>query len=430
MEKKKSSSPWGALALLAAFAVAVAWFFLRPKATPAEPVAQQAETAEAPEPAKALPWRPLYPNQQPEAVAKINALALMDASPEEKFEIQMAQSRALLLEKTRYPRGSQPLALKTDLLLPHHVEPSTHGITSPGGRVLVTQAQDRVWVAPGQPGVVRITAKLDGAPVSVTFNSAQVVRHLDGQPDQVLGTVGFSDNGSAPDEIAGDGTYTGVVATPKDGTGASLTLTVGMEAGGERGTLIFQFVQTTAAPAVFTQTARDALENGSIAIYVGVQVMQAGVYEITGRLYDSGGAPIAYMRFYDQLTTDTTEVRLVGYGKLILDEGGIPPFVLRDVEGWEMLVGQYPDRALMADWPAGYTTAKYDLSQLTSADYDGPDKQARLQMLQQTEQNGLNDIRNGLPAPGVPNAAGPGVAPGAAPTAPTPAGTAEPTSKH
>jgi hypothetical protein len=95
-----------------------------------------------------------------------------------------------------------------------------------------------------------------------------------------------------------------------------------------------------------------------------------------------------------------------------------------------MLVGQYPDRALMADWPAGYTTAKYDLSQLTSADYDGPDKQARLQMLQQTEQNGLNDIRNGLPAPGVPNAAGPGVAPGAAPTAPTPAGTAEPTSKH
>jgi len=93
---------------------------------------------------------------------------------------------------------------------------------------------------------------------------------------------------------------------------------------------------------------------------------------------------------------------LVAYGKLILDEGGVPPFVLRDVEGWRMDVGNYPDRELMAEWPAGYTTATYALSQLTSADYDGPDKQARLQMLQQTEQNGLNDIHDGLPAPGVP----------------------------
>lgn len=430
MEKKRST-PWGAFALLAAFAFALAWFFLRPKGAPPEPARPQAD--DAPEVAKPLPWKPMFPNEAPEAVAKINALALMDASPEEKFKIQMAESRRLLLEKTKYPSESQPLALKSDLLLPHHAEPSTHGIKSPGGKVLVTQAQDRVWVAPGQPAVVMITAKLDGAPVSVQFDSAQLVRHLDGQPDTVLGTVGFTDSGSAPDQFASDGTYTGLVTTPNDGTGASLTLTVLMQAGGESGTLIFQFVQTASAPAVFTQTARDALEQGSIAIYVGIQVQKAGVYEIQGRLYDSGGAPIAYMRFYDQLTTDSTEVRLLAYGKVILDEGGVPPFVLRDVEGWRMVVGEYPDRELMTDWPAGYTTAKYDLSQLTGADYDGADKQLRLQQLSQTEQNGLNDIHNGLPAPGVPTVPGAstGVAPGAAPTAPAPTGATptEPT-KH
>jgi hypothetical protein len=122
------------------------------------------------------------------------------------------------------------------------------------------------------------------------------------------------------------------------------------------------------------------------------------------RLYDSTGAPIAFMIFQDDLTTDATEVRFLAYGKLILDEGGIPPFVLKDVEGWQQVLGQYPDRALMADWPANYTTAKYALSQLTSADYNGPDKQDRLNALNQMEQNGLADIAKGLPPPGVPTA--------------------------
>ena len=43
------------------------------------------------------------PERGAEAVAKINALALMDASPEEKFKIQMAESSACSSRRTKIP---------------------------------------------------------------------------------------------------------------------------------------------------------------------------------------------------------------------------------------------------------------------------------------------------------------------------------------
>jgi hypothetical protein len=377
-------------------AILAAWLLLRGK-QPAEPAAVSASAPiAAPAPAVAEPLK-LASGPRPAAVQGLPHLSLLpeaDASVEDTYRARMAETRAALLEKTRYPLDSRPLAMKTDLLLPHHVDPLVRGLASPG-RVVITQQQDRVFVAPGQPAVVSISAKAGGQPVSLDVASANVLRHLDGQPDSSVGQVAFADNGQAPDEIASDGTYTGLVSTPTDGTGASLTLTVEARAAGESGVLTFEFVQTASAPAVFTQTARDALEQGSVAVYVGVQVQRPGTYEIQGRLYDSTGAPIAYMRFLDTLTTASKEVRLYAFGKVILDEGGVPPFVLRDVEGWRMAIGEYPDRELMTDWPAGYTTAKYALSQLSGADYDGPDKQRKIAALTQAEAEGINNIRNG-----------------------------------
>jgi hypothetical protein len=84
---------------------------------------------------------------------------------------------------------------------------------------------------------------------------------------------------------------------------------------------------------------------------------------------------------------------------VILDEGGVPPFVLRDVEGARILLGQYPDREPMLDWPAGYTTANYPLSQLSSADYTGADKQRKIAALDEATKEGLANIRASHPAP-------------------------------
>jgi hypothetical protein len=63
-----------------------------------------------------------------------------------------------------------------------------------------------------------------------------------------------------------------------------------------------------------------------------------------------------------------------------------------------MTLGEYPDRELMAEWPAGYTTAKYDLSQISGADYDGPDKQEKIAALNHAEAEGIANIQNGVPS--------------------------------
>ncbi|MEO8797869.1 MAG: hypothetical protein ABI551_08295 [Polyangiaceae bacterium] len=326
----------------------------------------------------------------------------------------MRETKNALLEKTRYPMSSRPLALKTDLLQPHHVEPTMRGLNgNPGGnhRVQITQNQDRLLLIPGQSATVSITAMAENKPVAVTFQRSDLVPMVEdanrsavaGAP---IGSVAFHDDGVAPDAIGSDGVWTGTVSTSSAAPSGGLELLVDASAEGESGTLVFNFTQVQAAPASFTQTARDALEAGSIAIYVGVSVQQAGRYEIVGRLYDSNGAPIAYMRFIDQLTPDSKEVRLLAYGAVILDEGGVPPFTLKDVEGSMLVVGGFPDREPMADWPGPYTTASYPLSSLTNADNDDADKKRKIGALDKATQDGINDIRSGTPS--VPPPAGSG----------------------
>jgi hypothetical protein len=313
----------------------------------------------------------------------------------------MDETKRALLEKTRYPLDSRPLAMKTDLLEPHHVEPTMRGLTGDKTKshgVLISQNQDRVWISPGQPAIASISAMLDGHPAGLTISRSELAPQIeDGQggasPGKILANPNFHDDGVPPDAIANDGTFTAQIILPSGTPKGSVVLAVDAQASGEQGTLLFNFVQTDVAPATFTQSARDTLENGSIAIYVGIQVQQAGLYEIVGRLYDANNRPLVYMRFLDQLTTASTEVRLDAFGKVILDEGGVPPFILRDVEGAEMLEGQYPDRAPMADWPAGYTTHTYALSQLSDADYDGADKQRKIDALDQATKDGLANIK-------------------------------------
>jgi hypothetical protein len=337
-----------------------------------------------------------------------------EMSDEQRFLGRMAETKRALLEKTRYPTGSRPLATKTDLIDPHHVEPTYRGLNATpngGHRVAIVQKQDRILLTPGQSSVVSITATAENAPVALTIQRSDLVPLIEdassnAQPGAPVGNVAFHDDGIAPDATASDGTWTGTVTTASGAPSGSLELIVDAVADGESGTLLFSFTQTPPAPASFTQTARDALEAGSVAIYVGVSVQQAGRYEIVGRLYDSTGVPIVYMRFIDDMTPATTEVRLLAYGAVILDEGGVPPFVLKDVEGALFVIGGFPDREPMVDWPANYTTTAYPLSSLTSADNDDDDKERKIQALDKATQDGIANIRAGAP-PMAPAANGP-----------------------
>jgi hypothetical protein len=348
--------------------------------------------------------------------------SLPSATPEELFLARMDETKKALLAKRRYPAMSQPLATKTDLLLPHHVEPTVRmlgGFSDPSappgtpptpGKVKIQQNQDRIYLTPGQSAVASFQALLlDGGAAPVTITRSDLTREAqpDGGAAAVVANVAFHDDGVAPDEIASDGTWTGTVTPPNDDIPSGMTLFVDVASGGETGTLAFPFIETAAAPARFTQTARDALEEGSVAFYVGIAVDVPGLYEVVARVYDSTGAAISYLRFLDQLGQASTEVRLAVYGGLLVDEGAVPPLILRDVEGHMMLLNQYPDRAMMADWPANYTSAKYDIGSFTTSPYVDPQKQAQLGALDKATQDGIANIRSQGTAAAAPGPPGP-----------------------
>ena len=129
-----------------------------------------------------------------------------------------------------------------------------------------------------------------------------------------------------------------------------------------------------------------------MAFYVGVNVTNPGPFEILGRVYDSAGTPVVLCRFHDNLAAGTQEVRFVAYGKLLLDEGAIPPFTLQDLEGWRFSLGQYPDRDVMDEWAGGVTTPAYDVGLFTNQDWNGGDMQSQLQALDQSTAAGLANL--------------------------------------
>ncbi len=53
------------------------------------------------------------------------------------------------------------------------------------------------------------------------------------------------------------------------------------------------------APALFTGKVRDVIEDGSLSLYVGMQVAKPGRYVISARVDGADGKSFAYLRFID-----------------------------------------------------------------------------------------------------------------------------------
>jgi hypothetical protein len=111
--------------------------------------------------------------------------------------------------------------------------------------------------------------------------------------------------------------YTAAVSPPDSALGTftgNLRVLVAIHVGGEQGVVSFPFVYTGQPPARFTGAAREDVEDGSLAIYLGVQVSRPGRYVAVGRLYDSRGQAIAILHFNDVLTEQVRELRLLAFG--------------------------------------------------------------------------------------------------------------------
>jgi hypothetical protein len=140
------------------------------------------------------------------------------ASPEQRFRTRMGETKAALMQKFKYPEESQPLASKTDLLLPHHAEPVFRGLggaagparpgqkPEPGGKVQITQRQDRLFLMPGQNAIASFQAMNGDKPASINITRSELTREGNSTtPQKVVGSPTFLDDGTAPDDVAGDG---------------------------------------------------------------------------------------------------------------------------------------------------------------------------------------------------------------------------------
>ena len=221
----------------------------------------------------------------------------------------------------------------------------------------------------------------------VVVDRAELVR-MEGappQPSASLARVVFHDDGAPPDLAGDDGVLTAAVSPPDTALGAftgDLRLVVTLHVGSDQGVVSFPFIYTGQPPATFTGVLRDAVEDASLAIYLGVQVARPGRYVIVGRLYDSSGNPVAILHFNDFVSAQTTELRLLAFGKLLRDEGASAPFTLQDVQGWRMVEQVNTDREMMEMWAGPYRTASYPTAAFSDREWDSPTKQRRLPALQ------------------------------------------------
>jgi hypothetical protein len=326
----------------------------------------------------------------------------------------MDEVRKSLLEKTKYPPTSLPLAGKTDLIKPHWVEPLRRPLQqNPDGggpgNVMITISQSQLWLGDGEIASASITVTTtDGSKPAVSFARSQLSRQ-DGKPDGLgaaYENVVFHDDGVAPDLLAGDNIWSTLVP-PRPGmlkgVTSALILDVDMLAGPERGTFRIAFTTTGPPPAQFTGIVRDAIEGGSLAFHVGIDVWRPGRYNIMGRVYDANGKPAALLTHVEELTRDTTEIVLVAFGKTLRDQNLTPPFALKDLEGFAYVDATDSDRAVMAVWPGPHVTAPFDLTQLSDAEWDSPERWHKVDTVNSVIAHGPSEIApvdsNGIPLP-------------------------------
>lgn len=284
---------------------------------------------------------------------------------------RLEQSRRARAAYGQYPPHSRPLRESEDLLVPEQVPPTVRPLAPPAptgiqGQVVIRQTQDRVFLRPGTAVTVGLEATVAGEPVPVSVLSAVLVR-AEGSPpvpSAPVQRVAFGEAGAA--RVA---SFTPAEALA--GYAGDLLLQVDAEAGGERGALVYAFVYTGEPPAAFTGRARDRLEGGSVVFEAGVDVRRPGRYRITARVDDAAGKPLALARFDGELSAGAVEVPLVLFGKIARDEGGASPFVLRDVEGFRLLDGVYPDRETMATWTGPYRSRPYRAEELSPEPWAG-----------------------------------------------------------
>lgn len=259
-------------------------------------------------------------------------------------------------DSTRYPPGSRPIAQNPDQVHPNQPVTEMNPMRVQGGgtdpAIQLQTSQSRVYMASGEAVAFSLRAVDSGGkvlPLVVTRAVAQGITYRNSRPAPQV-PLAFVDDGSGADPVAGDGMYAAVLApaqTALAGFYGTIRAEVRYSVGGRDGTVLFDVIYSPELPATWAGPVRDAMENGSLAFILKLDVRMPGRYVISGRVDDARGKPFALATFNDLLGPGPNEVRLQVFGKQVRDGAPALPLTLRDVDGYLLKENADPDRALL-----------------------------------------------------------------------------------
>ncbi|HLL81901.1 MAG TPA: hypothetical protein VK420_04580 [Longimicrobium sp.] len=291
-------------------------------------------------------------------------------------------------ESTKYPHESRPISEHPDQVYPNQPIDSEQAFAKqgqkqkPGSDTRLKVRQDRVYVV-GDEAVRFSVAAVTGSglplPLRVTMAQVAPAPDDDAPPSNDMPQpLAFNDEGQNGDEVARDGTLTALLVPSRSAFArhaGTLRIFVQMRAGEEEGETFFDIIYTPAPPAQYTGKVREAVEQGSLNLYLGVLVKKPGRYVVSGRVDDAAGKPFAMVTFNEELAEGAREVKLQVFGKLIRDQRPAFPLKLRDVDAFLLKEDTFPDRELLPRL-VGYahTTRAYPEAAFSDAEWQSEER--------------------------------------------------------
>ncbi|HEX8435486.1 hypothetical protein [Archangium sp.] len=353
----------------------------------AEPVASKTAPAEPP------PRPPARPTPGTLVQAQDPSLSPEEAEREVQRELwrkRLERARFTLdtyRESTKYPHESRPISEHPDLVYPQSPE-RKQPLSRESRDIALRLKQEKVFVVGDE--VVRFFVGCDNAnsgqplPCEVHSAVAREAPYMAGAGQAGAVPLDFNDSGRNGDEVAGDSTWTGSFQPARQGFAMfEGTLRIDFRvrsAGNVEGGAFFDIMFTPAPPATFTGKVREVVEQGSLQLYVGLQVRKPGRYVMAGRVDDEGGIPFAYVEFNQELEAGAREVKLTVFGRLIHDKAPAFPLKLRDVEGFLLREQGDPDRELVKAL-TGYvhTTQEYTPDRFSRDEWESEERRRYLE---------------------------------------------------
>ncbi|MGA9522096.1 MAG: hypothetical protein WBV82_11560 [Myxococcaceae bacterium] len=295
------------------------------------------------------------------------------------WDRRLDRARATLdayLEATRYPPESRPIGEHPDQVRPSAAErempldPSGDG----EGEVRLILRQEKVFVV-GQESVHFFVRCEDPASQPLPCEILSAVAHE--APHRAAANA----LSSVPLTFKDDGTGTLVARFQPANDGfpiyeGTLRVEIKVRSEGEVGGALFDIIYTPVPPAAFTGLVRESMQDGSLALDVGMKVRRPGRYVVSGRVDDATGKPFALLNFNEELEAGTQAARLVLFGRLVLDQHPVPPFTLRDVEGFLLRESGDPDRQVMASLTGPvHTTRAHPENAFSPAEWESEERE-------------------------------------------------------